>query len=376
MNTQIFRILAALFLSVSVLAAGFGQADAAQRVELPSGSVIIVESVGKGYFAGEGAWALVLNYQSEIPLSNTAGLRAEAKEIWRHFLGRMAEQAEVMDAVVVASEELASSILGIAKTKKTHAFVFTRDEGGGWKITKPDEYMSAKLKDGLDYLRAGRAAQRQGNHAEAVMLYTKALEAGDLPLRERVRALNGRCWAYNEVGERAQLAINDCVAALELNSDSAAAHLNLGNALIRSGNHYGAIREYTEVIRLQPDYAAAYSNRGAVYDDIGEHDQALEDFARGLQIDPGAAFLYNNRCDSHLGSGDYHLALADCNKAVELAREGRSPALLATSYFTRGEVAEAMGNRNAAAEDYLKAYELFPDNPTFKAKAAELGFTS
>ena len=66
-----------------------------EKVTLPSGNVIILDSLNKTYFGGSGKWALVLDYQTRIPLSDNASLRAEAIEIWSQFFGRIANSKEM-----------------------------------------------------------------------------------------------------------------------------------------------------------------------------------------------------------------------------------------------------------------------------------------
>lgn len=298
--SKMLRNIASLLLIGGVFAGSFSEISAAEKVTLPSGSVIIVDSIGRIYFTADGEWALVLNYQTNIPLSDTAKLRAEVVEIWDHFFGRIASSKEMNNAVISAFNEPESSFFGLVEKKTTQGFVFTRDEEGNWKINSPDQAVRSTFGDGLAYARAGKSAQDRGNHGEAIALYTKAIEAGDLPQQARASVRNNRCWAYNEMRVQPQLAIDDCSAAIELKPDMAIAHLNLGHAFLRSGDRSRALSEYDETLRLDPNYAEAYSNRGAIYNMMGEYDRAIEEFAEAIEIAPDYAMLYNNRCDGYL----------------------------------------------------------------------------
>ena len=376
MMSKVLRFIASLLLIGGVFAGNFAEALAEEKVTLPSGSVIIVDSIGRTYFTADGEWALVLNYQTNIPLSDTASLRAEVIEIWDHFFGRIANSKKMNNAAVVAFNEPKSSFFGLVETKKTQGFVFTRDEGGNWKIASPDQPVKSTFGDGLAYARAGKSAQDRGNHGEAIALYTKAIEAGDIPQEARVSVLNNRCWAYNEVRAEPRLAIDDCSAAIELKPDLVIAHFNVAIAFRRNGDRGRALSEYDEILRLDPNYAEAYSNRGAIYNEMGEYDRAIAEFAKAIEIAPDSALLYNNRCDGYLRKADFAKARADCDNAIRLAIAHDLGQILALIYLTRGELGEAEGDPRGAEQDFKKAYQIWPDHPAVKARGQELGLVN
>jgi tetratricopeptide (TPR) repeat protein len=353
------------FLLVSALImSSIDSAAAAKNFTLPSGAVIVVEGVGKIFFTGQKAWALVLNYQTNINLSDTTNLRAQAIEIWKHFFGRMADETNLKDAVILAFDEPKPRFFG---TRKQYGFVFRKEESGVWKITKPDQPVGSTQTDGLKYTRAGIAAQNKGNHNKAIALYTNAIESGDLSRKDQAAVLNNRCWAYNMVGSEVGLAIDDCTAALRLRPEFVIAYLNLGNAYFRSGDQQRSIKEFSTAIRLKPDLAVAYINRSSAYSGIGEYDQAIADLNVAIRLEPDLAASHNNRCDAYRNQGEYERAMSDCDTAIRLSPD------FAIAYFTRGEVYEAKGDGRRAAREYKKAYELLPDHPAIKSKMKERG---
>ncbi len=359
------RITLLGFLLVSALIIGsIDSAAAAKKVTLPNGVVIVVEGVGKIYFTGQKAWALVLNYQTDIDLSDTTNLRAQAIEIWRHFFGRMADEANLKDAVIVAFDKPKPRFFG---TRKQYGFVFRKEENGVWKITKPDQPVGSAQTDGLKYTRAGIAAQNKRDHNKAIALYKKAIGSGDLSRKDQATVLNNRCWAYNMVGSEVGLAIDDCTAALRLRPEFVIAYINLGNAYARSGDRNRSIKEYSTAIRLKPDLVLAYINRSSAYSDIGEYDLAIADLDVAIRLEPDSAASYNNRCDAYRRKGEYARAISDCDTAIRLSPD------FAIAYFTRGEVYEAKGEVRRAARDYMKAYDLLPDHPVIRSKMKERG---
>lgn len=257
MIANVLRLFTSILLVGGVFAGGFPVALADEKVTLPSGNVIILDSLSKTYFSGSGKWALVLKYQTSIPLSDKASLRAEAIEIWDHYFGRIANSKEMNDAAIVAFSEPESSLFGLIEKKAKHGFVFTRDGEGNWKITSDDQAVRSIFDNGLAYARAGKSAQDRGAHGEAIAFYTKATETGDLAPQERISVLNNRCDGYLREGDFTS-ARDDCDNAIQL----AVAH-ELGQTL-----------------------ALLYYTRGELSESEGDSRRAEQDFRQAYQIWP------------------------------------------------------------------------------------------
>lgn len=106
----------------------------------------------------------------------------------------------------------------------------------------------------LDDARAGVAAGKRGDYAEAVRLFTRALDDG----------LSGpnRSIAFN----------------------------NRGVVYIRQGQYGLAIENYNQAVRLKPDCALALRNRGRAYYALDQHSQAAADFTKDLDLGPKEAY--------------------------------------------------------------------------------------
>lgn len=140
----------------------------------------------------------------------------------------------------------------------------------------------------LDDARAGVAAGKRGDYAEAVRLFTRALDDG-LSGPNRSIAFNNRGVVYIRQGQYG-LAIEDYNEAIRLRPDYADAFNNRGNAYGRKGKYDRAIEDYNQAVRLKPDYALALRNRGRAYYALDQHSQAAADFTKDLDLGPKEAY--------------------------------------------------------------------------------------
>jgi|SRR5580700_9992282 hypothetical protein len=98
-----------------------------QAVTLPSGRHVKVLSVGKLYFSADSP-ALMLKYQTDIPLENQALLKAEADDIWQSFHADV-EKAGFNTGIISANEPTKGLII---KSTKGFNFIYKRGGSGIW----------------------------------------------------------------------------------------------------------------------------------------------------------------------------------------------------------------------------------------------------
>jgi peptidoglycan hydrolase-like protein with peptidoglycan-binding domain len=99
-------------------------------------------------------------------------------------------------------------------------------------------------------------------------------------------ALDGRCWAYNDLGQY-ESAVADCREAIRLAPKRRPyAFNNLGRALLGLGNNQDAISAFTTAIELKSHLASAYFGRAKAYSQSGKSDLARTDFETVLALDP------------------------------------------------------------------------------------------
>jgi tetratricopeptide (TPR) repeat protein len=130
--------------------------------------------------------------------------------------------------------------------------------------------------------------------------------------------------------------------------------LSNGKAKLASGNHKGAIADFTKAIELDPKLAPAYFYRGVAKSITGEGKSSRADFSKAIKLDktPKDAEAYCNRGIAKAAIRENHDAMADFNKAIELDPQ------YSAAYSSRGKLKNVMGNKEGALADSKKATEL------------------
>lgn len=165
----------------------------------------------------------------------------------------------------------------------------------------------------------------------AIHTCTLALKSTELDRVNRAITLVNRGEAYRRDGQY-RAAIQDFSFAIEINSNMPEAYLNRAAALERIDARQDAIADYSKAIELRPNFPAAYFGRANALSDLGLNDRALKDYDRAIRLSPRR--------------GEY--------------------------YYNRGLLLEKQSRDSDAALDFLKAYELLPNNPITRKKAATI----
>jgi len=85
--------------------------------------------------------------------------------------------------------------------------------------------------------------------------------------------------------------------ALELDSNHADAHVNLGRLDHEAGDAKSAEQHYRRALANRPDDATAAFNMGVALEDLGHSQRALEAYEKAARLDPGSADAhYNAAC--------------------------------------------------------------------------------
>jgi hypothetical protein len=105
-----------------------------QVFKLPSGKQVKITGMKKMDFANSDP-ALVLNYQTEIPIDDRVALRKEVDEIWGVFQ-RDVEAANLKGGVIRATHLEGS---GLVRNGKGYGFVFVKREDGTWHCLEDDK---------------------------------------------------------------------------------------------------------------------------------------------------------------------------------------------------------------------------------------------
>jgi serine/threonine protein kinase/Flp pilus assembly protein TadD len=123
--------------------------------------------------------------------------------------------------------------------------------------------------------------------------------------------------------------------AVALRPDSPGARLNLGIALLETGNPDGAAAEFHEALRLRPQYAMAHDNLGVVLGRKRQWDAALAEHRAALRDEPNFVKARVNVGIVLSEKGLLNEALAEHAEALRLAR-GQHPKLLAYAHLHYG----------------------------------------
>jgi tetratricopeptide (TPR) repeat protein len=202
-----------------------------------------------------------------------------------------------------------------------------------------------------DYMRQGLTYSEQGDYAQAIADFTKAIELDP----NNATAYFNRGLAQVNLGDPEQ-AIADFTKAIELDPDHALAYNNRGDVYYKAGDYAQAIADFTKAIELDPNDAIAYFHRGSVYDEQNNYEEAIADFTKAIELkhDP-LSWPYFNRGTVYYEQNDYEEAIADYTKAIELDYDP-----LSRPYFNRGNAYYKLGDYEQAIADFTKVIELDP----------------
>ncbi len=146
---------------------------------------------------------------------------------------------------------------------------------------------------GLDDIRNGNAAFREGRYEQAVEFFTAAIVSGELDVEALAIAYNNRGVAHDQLGDYDR-AVADYREALSLKPEDAMSRRNLrvvlvrrGVALANTGEYQRALADLTRAIELGPDKAIAWLRRAQVRMESGDLEGAAADLARARELAPG-----------------------------------------------------------------------------------------
>ena len=162
-------------------------------------------------------------------------------------------------------------------------------------------------------LNQGMALHRQGKLADAERCYGEVLQRQ--PDHFDALHLLGVIAHQTRQTERGVELIK---RAIGLNPKVAAAHNNLGNALMDLKRSAEALASYDKAIALKPDFAEAHYNRGNALMDLKRPAEALASYDKAIALKPDFAEAHNNRGNALRDLKRPAEALASYDKAIAL----------------------------------------------------------
>ena len=111
-----------------------------------------------------------------------------------------------------------------------------------------------------------------------------------------------------------------------IDSTSALAYGNFGNALTDLQRHDEALAAYDKALALQPDSPELRLNKGRILNALARYDDALTCYNDALALQPDLAEAYSNSGITLNALKRYTEALESCDKAMIGTRKSRANA--------------------------------------------------
>jgi tetratricopeptide (TPR) repeat protein len=147
-------------------------------------------------------------------------------------------------------------------------------------------------------------------------------------------------------------AMEDCLAALKIDSLNIGALNNLAMALDDMGKGEESIKYFKKIISIDSNVYYAYMNIGFKLSNMGKYQESLPYFDKAIKMKPDEAYSFNNRGYSKLMLKDYDGALHDINNSIKLDPSN------SYAYRNRGLVYKAQGKHKKSCEDFNMAIQL------------------
>ncbi len=195
----------------------------------------------------------------------------------------------------------------------------------------------------------GMALHQQGRLADAERIYLDVLQ--QQPHHFDALHLLGVISLQTRRPEQGAELIGE---AIKTNPQVAAAHSNMGTAMMLLQRFEEALAAYDKAIALKPDYAEAHNDRGAALRQLKRHEEALASYDKAVAFNPNHAEAHYNRGLALSALQRRDEALASYDKAVALKPDH------AEAHYNRGLALSALQRRDEALASYGKAVALKP----------------
>jgi tetratricopeptide (TPR) repeat protein len=149
--------------------------------------------------------------------------------------------------------------------------------------------------------------------------------------------------------------VDEAYSLYLIGPDYAAAHYNLGLALMQTGKIEEAIAHYQQALLIKPDYAAAHYNLGVALMQTGKIEEAIAHYQQALLIKPDLAEAHVNLGTVLLREGKVSDAIGHYEQAL------RSKPDYAEAHYNLGVALAQTGKIEEAIAHYQQALLIKPD---------------
>lgn len=132
-------------------------------------------------------------------------------------------------------------------------------------------------------------------------------------------------------------------------------------ALIRERRFPDAYQRLTAVIQAEPDNARAFANRALALVQLRRPQEALSDLDRAAMLDPRDGYVFQTRAGLLLELNRSERAadaLADCDRALQLGKEGGGNE--AYLHYYRANALKALDRKEEARQEYQWVHDNVP----------------
>ncbi len=232
-------------------------------------------------------------------------------------LGNIQARRQNWDAAIAAYSQVLGQDANNAPARLKRAAAHMATSNGDAAIPDLEALLSIDPAASEPRVRLATVKARLGQNQEALEHFRATLE---LDLR-----VDERAGIHLEIGNLlrasgdAQAAEAEFRAALEQDSQLAAAHFQLASLLGQRGNFHQAAESYRRVVELDPEHASARLGEVTALNLSGSFALAIGRLKEGLQVLPEAVELTHSLARLLAACPDRELRQGD--EAVELARE-------------------------------------------------------
>lgn len=189
------------------------------------------------------------------------------------------------------------------------------------------QWAQADVNRGLD-------AHRLGELAEAIRLYTLAIDSGNLGPYGMSVAYNDRAAAWADEGD---------------------VYLAQGDKKRAQKSYDQSMADYEKAIDVNPTWGMLFTNRGLTWQRLGYYQKALDDFSRSIEVEPGygqgyqaKAWLLATCPNAKFRNGAEALEMA--RQAVFIERNQSTLDTLAAAFARAGDYIQAAAIQEQAAD--------------------------
>lgn len=152
---------------------------------------------------------------------------------------------------------------------------------------------SPSYSEDITFCREGWNKSVGGHHDEAIALFNRCIETGELSNDSLAQAFRN-IGIINKRRGRYQQALEFHDLALSLKpKDPWAEHVNRGIVWLKMKEYDKSLKDYNKALSLNPGYGPAYFGRGELFDIQGDTNAAIAEYKKSYDTGWRAKPLYN-----------------------------------------------------------------------------------